>query len=91
MNSERASAYGRVMRALEATSGLDAAEDERIRTAADSLFFCEDLARDLEARSALVDATALAGRLLESDRWAPEKAERLVRDLEACGPVSAVV
>jgi hypothetical protein len=66
--------------------------DERVlvRQAADSLFFCEDLAWDEEARDGLTRVGDLAGELVGSGRWGPERAEQLLRDIESCGPLAAV-
>jgi hypothetical protein len=66
--------------------------DERVlvRQAADSLFFCEDLAWDEEARDGLTRVGDLAGDLVGSGRWGPERAEQLLRDIESCGPLAAV-
>lgn len=66
--------------------------DERalVREAADSLFFCEDLAWDDEAREGLTRVGDLAGELVGSGRWGPQRAEQLLRDIESCGPLAAV-
>jgi hypothetical protein len=32
----------------------------------------------------------LAGELVGSGRWGPERAERLLRDIESCGPMAPV-
>lgn len=69
---------------------LQAREQERIREAVDALFFCEDPATDTQARSALADSRALARELVDSDRWSQEAAERLLHDVESCGPLSLV-
>ena len=92
MTSERSQAYGRVMRALEdvGPAKLLDAERERIRGAADTLFFAEDLGVDVEARDAVADMTALARNLVESDRWLEESARRLLADVLACGPLEPV-
>ena len=65
-------------------------ERERVRTAADTLFFSEDLTTDAEAREAVADMTALARHLVESERWLDESAQRLLADLTACGPLQPV-
>jgi hypothetical protein len=80
------------MRTLEdvgPTKLLDS-ERERIRHAADTLFFAEDLGTDPEAREAVSDMTALARHLVESERWIDESARRLLQDLTACGPLQPV-
>ena len=66
------------------------AERERIRQAADTLFFAEDLGVDAEARDAVSDITALARHLVESDRWLDESARRLLQDVLATGPLEPV-
>ena len=92
MTSERSQAYGRVMRTLEdlGPSKLTEAERERIRAAADTLFFAEDLGTDAEARDAVAEVTALARHLVESDRWLDESARRLLQDVLGCGPLQPV-
>jgi hypothetical protein len=65
-------------------------ERERIRSAADTLFFAEDLSTDAEAREAVSDMSALARHLVESERWIEESASRLLSDLTACGPLQPV-
>ena len=66
------------------------AEQALLREAADALFFCEDLTGDPEARDALTRVGDLAGELVGSERWAPERAERLLQDLEDCAPAQLV-
>ncbi len=92
MTSERSQAYGRVMRTLEdvGPAKLQDGERERIRAAADTLFFAEDLSTDAEAREAVSDMTALARHLVESERWIEESATRLLEDVVACGPLAPV-
>jgi hypothetical protein len=89
MTSERANAYGRVIKTLETVgpTKLHAGEQEQIREAADALFFCEDLTADPQAADALDEVVELTERLTESGRWLPETAEAFLRDLEDCGPV----
>jgi hypothetical protein len=89
---ERSKAYGRLMRTISAGGSGQLEPDERdlLREAADSLFFCEDLSGDAEAREALTRAGDLAGHLVGSGRWGPERAERLLADLEGCGPAQLV-
>jgi hypothetical protein len=72
-------------------SKLTAPEQDLIRDAADGLFFCENLADDDSARDALAEVEALTARLVEADRWLPESAERLLDDVEGCGPLGAPV
>jgi hypothetical protein len=89
MNTERTQAYGRVVKTLEelGPTKLQPAEQDRIREAADTLIFAADLD---EARASLEDVDALAEHLVASGRWSDERAEQLVEDLLACGPVTPV-
>ena len=91
MTSERAQAYGRVVRTLEelGTTKLNAAEQERIRDAADALLFCEDPTTDA-ARDALADMEGLTSHLTGTERWTEERAQRLLDDVTACGPLAPV-
>jgi hypothetical protein len=88
MNSDRSQAYGRVVRTIEdvGASKLLDSERELVRATADSLFFCEDLSTDPDARAAVSEISALCRRLVESDRWLDESARGLLRDVLACGP-----
>jgi hypothetical protein len=70
--------------------GLGPEECALVREAADSLIFCDDLSWDDEARDGLTRVGDLAGDLVGSGRWGPERAEQLLRDIEACGPMAAV-
>jgi hypothetical protein len=63
-------------------------ESDRIREAADALFFCEDLEVDSSARDAADEIADLAVDLVESGRWSEESAEELVSEVLACGPVA---
>ena len=89
MNTERTQAYGRVVRTLEelGPTKLQPAEQDRIRDAADTLIFAADLD---EARAALADVDALAEHLVASERWSEERAQELIEDVLACGPVTTV-
>lgn len=69
---------------------LTEAERERVRAAADTLFFAEDLGTDGEAREAVSDVSALARHLVESERWLDETARRMLQDVLACGPLQPV-
>ncbi len=91
MTSERAQAYGRVTATIAdlAASKLQAVEVERIRNAADTLLFSEDLDTP-GAREALEDAEALTDALTESGRWTEERAQRLFDDLAETGPIQHV-
>jgi hypothetical protein len=88
MNSERSEAYGRVVKAVDDLSAAKLHRDEQdtIRTAADALLFCHDLRSDPAAEDALASVYELADRLVESDRLSREGADRLVVDVESCGP-----
>ena len=89
MNTERTQAYGRVVKTLDdvGPAKLQRAELQRVRDAADTLIFAFDLD---EARAALEDIDALTEHLVESGRWSDERAQQLVDDILACGPVTAV-
>jgi hypothetical protein len=88
MNEERSQAYGRVVKAVDDLAGtkLHREEQDTIRTAADALLFCEDLNGDPAAEEALASVYELADHLVESDRLSSEGAQRLVQDVELCGP-----
>ena len=92
MTSERAQAYGRLLKSLDGLRGskLHSEEEEIVREAADALFFCEDLDEDAGAQDALSNFHELTDRLLESERMAPEMAYRLTAQVEECGPLTAV-
>jgi hypothetical protein len=88
MNSERAEAYGRVVKMVDNLSGAKLHPDEQatIRTAADALLFCHDLHQDPAAEHALAEAYELTDRLVESDRLSRDSAQQLLQDVERCGP-----
>ena len=92
MTSERAQAYGRLMQTVgtEGSEALTADEQALVREAADALIFCEDLSWDDEARDGLTRTGDLAGDLVGSGRWGPDRAEQLLRDIECCGPMAPV-
>ena len=81
MNAERAQAYGRVLKTLQelGPAKLQSAEQDAIRHAADALLFDED------SYDSLAQVEDLAERLVDSERWTPERAQRLVDDVAACG------
>ena len=89
MTSVRTQAYGRVVKTLDdiGPAKLQPAEQERIREAADNLIFAAD---PDEARLVLADVEALAAHLSTSGRWTAERADELVRDILACGPLAPV-
>ena len=86
MNTERTQAYGRIVRTLEEIGAVKllAAEQERIRSAADALIFATEGEPAIDA--ALEDIRALVGHLVESGRWTDERAATLVADIVDCGP-----
>jgi hypothetical protein len=92
MTSERAEAYGRLMRRLRGpgSTGLLPQEEEQIREAADALLFCDGEWSDEHARRSLTAAVRLVEGLVHVGRCAEEDAKRLVRDLENCGPLTPV-
>ena len=92
MNSERAQAYGRVMKTVDDLAGAKLHTDEQqvVRDAADALLFCEDLEADSSAAEALDGFHRLTDHLLDSDRITPEAAGRLTDDVEACGPLAPI-
>jgi hypothetical protein len=65
---------------------LHADEQELIRDAADTLLFTEGDGADL----ALDRVDELASNLVDSGRLLEETADRLISDLEGCGPAPAV-
>ncbi len=91
VTSDRAQAYGRVVHTLDelGQTKLNAAEQDRIRDAADTLLFAEDPS-DEATRAALEDMEALARHLTTSGRWTDERARRLLDDVTACGPLAPV-
>jgi hypothetical protein len=80
------------MATLRAMGETKLHEDERaqIREAADALLFCDDIDA-AEARLALDGIVELSDELIESGRWLPDTAERLVEDVAGCGPVLLLV
>jgi hypothetical protein len=92
MSPERTQAYRRIMHTLDelGPSKLLDAEQDRIRHAADNLIFASDLGADGAAREALLDTVELCATLVKSGRWEAVTAERLERDLRACGPGAGV-
>jgi hypothetical protein len=90
VTSRRAEAYGRVVRILGGPDAQQLRPDEvaRIREAADSLVFCEDVDLDPDARDAADEIADLAVELVESGRWDEDTAESLVSDVLACGPMA---
>jgi hypothetical protein len=91
MTSDRAKAYGRVVKTLEdkGSSKLAPLECDRIREAADIVFFAERPSEDSEL--AVTDVRVLAEHLIEADRWEEWQAQQLIDDLAGCGPVAEPV
>jgi len=91
MTSERAEAYGQLMRRLRTlgAQGLLPHEEEQIREAADALLFCTDHSSE-ECTKALADARGLVEALVRVGRWHEGAGRRLLRELEACGPLAPV-
>jgi hypothetical protein len=88
---ERAEAYARVIKHLDdlADAKLHADEQAVVREAADSLLFASDLQSDPLAEQALLELYALTDRMVDADRLTLERAGRLVREVEACGPAAS--
>jgi hypothetical protein len=90
--AERSKAYGRVMATLRDMGPSKLLEDEQetIRHAADTLLFTEDVLAEPGAAEAVREVEQLAARLVDADRWTPERAAQLVDDVLATGPMSTV-
>jgi len=69
---------------------LTSEECTLVREAADALLFCDERAWNDEARDGLTRVGELAGDLVGTGRWGPDRAEQLLRDIEACGPMAPV-
>ena len=91
MNSDRSQAYGRVMQTLVELGPTKLLDDEvdRLREAADTLLFTENMADDA-AVVATREARSVIDNLVDSGRWSEERANRLADDLAACGPLAPV-
>jgi hypothetical protein len=88
MTSHRALAYRRVMQTLRdmGPAKLWPAEQACLREAADTLLFCTDPVADDAVHAALAAVGVLTDGLIDSERWTPERAQRLLDDVWACGP-----
>ena len=88
MTTERSQAYGRVMKTLAdmGPTKLQDQEEDAIRQAADTLLFASSMEPGTEAGEAVRQIGSLLERLVEADRWLSESADRLLRDVEGCGP-----
>ena len=91
MTSERSQAYGRVMQTLAELGPAKLLDHEvdRLREAADTLLFTENMA-DEAAVVATREARSVIDNLVDSGRWSEERANRLADDLAACGPLAPV-
>ena len=88
MNADRSRAYGRVMKTLSdmGPSKLQPRERDLVRETADALLFSDDFERDAHARMAFDALQEMVETLIESGRWMFQSADRLLRDVEDCGP-----
>jgi hypothetical protein len=91
MNRARAAAYRRVAQTIRdlGPAKLWPGEIACIREAADALLFCTDITADRAAMSALGAIAALSDDLIDAQRWTPQRAQRLLDDVWACGPGEA--
>jgi hypothetical protein len=92
MTSERAQAYGRLMRRLRSSgrSELLPHEEEQIREAADALLFSDGDRDDEHTLDSLACAVRLIEALVRVGRWHEAPAQMMLRDLQACGPLAPV-
>jgi hypothetical protein len=88
MTRLRADAYRRVIQTLREVGPVKLWPREQacIREAADAMVFCGDPGDDIAAHLALFDAVELVDDLIGAERWTPERANRLLEDIRACGP-----
>jgi hypothetical protein len=88
MTADRSRAYSRVMTILDdlAAAKLHTDEQTAIREAADALLFCDDVARDDDARRSLDRVVDLIERMVEVERLMPETGEAILDAVEGCGP-----
>jgi hypothetical protein len=88
MTSYRAFAYRRVIQTLRdmGAAKLWPAEEACFRDAADTLLFCSEPDEDGAAQVALAAVAVLTDDLIDSERWTPRRAQRLLDDVWACGP-----
>jgi len=92
MTAERSQAYGRVMKMLAdmGPAKLQPSERDLVREAADAMLFAEDYDQDAHAQMAMGALQELAETLIESERWMFESADRMLRDVEDCGPFAPI-
>ena len=88
MTTDRANAYSRVATLLRelGPAKLTAAEQQRVREAADDLILASSLASDDRAQDAVRDIGALSRHLVATGRWSARRAGRLLDAVYACGP-----
>ena len=87
MDARRARSYTRALTTVADLSAAKLHADEQavLRAAADTLLFAATPYEEGVAE-ALRDTDALVDRLVEAGRLLPETGDRLVAELEACGP-----
>ena len=87
MDARRARAYTRALTTITdlATAKLHAEEQDVLRSAADALLFATTPYDD-DVAEALRETDALIDRLVDAERLLPETGDRLVAEIEACGP-----
>jgi hypothetical protein len=68
---------------------LQPAEQQAVREAADTLLFAETIDAP-GAEEAVQSIRSLTDHLQTSERWTAERAERLLEDVLACGPLQPV-
>jgi hypothetical protein len=92
MTNDRAKAYRRVVRTVREVgpAKLWPSEQACIREAADTLLFCRDLDGE-DARAAFSAAATLTDRLIDAGRWTSSGACRLLDDVWAYGPGTAML
>jgi len=88
MTTYRAAAYRRVMQTIRdmGPAKLHPAEQGCLREAADTLLFSMPPAQNGPPQVALAAVAVLTDDLVDSERWSPERAQRLLDDVWACGP-----
>lgn len=93
MTAERSQAYGRVMKLLAdmGPAKLQPRERDLVREAADAMLFSADFDDDAHAQMAMGALQELAETLVESERWMFQTADRMLRDVEDCGPFAEQV
>ena len=89
MNAQRAQAYGRVMKTLAdmGPAKLQPRERDLVREAADALLFARSIDEDAHAQMAFDALHEMVANLVEAERWMYESADRLLSDVEDCGPM----